>query len=109
MIGQVHLFNLFTPLVVNGGAKKVIAISTGMADLDLTNKQGVYHAAPYAISKAALNMVVGKFNAEYRDRGVLFMSISPGLVNTGNAPIRKDLFFISSYLTANGEWKLEVV
>ncbi|KAL5617812.1 hypothetical protein FOVSG1_000034 [Fusarium oxysporum f. sp. vasinfectum] len=34
VIGNSHLFNLFTPLVVKGQGKKVIAISSGMSDID---------------------------------------------------------------------------
>ncbi|RKK93898.1 hypothetical protein BFJ68_g15375 [Fusarium oxysporum] len=34
VIGNFHLFNLFTPLVLKGQGKKVIAISSGMSDID---------------------------------------------------------------------------
>lgn len=84
VVGTVHLINVFLPLILKGSAKRVIALSTGMADVDLIGKFGVASAAPYAISKAALNAAVAKFSAQYADRGVLFLSISPGLVDTGN-------------------------
>ncbi|KAM5343335.1 hypothetical protein ACJ41O_014301 [Fusarium nematophilum] len=84
VVANVHLFNLFMPLVQKGKAKKVITISSGMADLDLITKFGVAIAGPYAISKAAVNAAVAKFDAEYRREGVLFMSISPGVVDTGH-------------------------
>jgi NAD(P)-dependent dehydrogenase (short-subunit alcohol dehydrogenase family) len=83
-VGNVHLFNIFVPLVLNGAAKKIVTISTGMADLDLVTKYGVAEAGPYAISKAAMNMVAAKFQAEYEKDGILFISISPGVVDTGN-------------------------
>jgi NAD(P)-dependent dehydrogenase (short-subunit alcohol dehydrogenase family) len=35
------------------------------------------------MSKAALNMAIAKFHAEYEKDGVLFMAICPGTVNTG--------------------------
>jgi NAD(P)-dependent dehydrogenase (short-subunit alcohol dehydrogenase family) len=54
-----------------------------MADNDLVTKFGVYEAGPYTVSKSAMNMVVSKFQAEYETNGVLFLSISPGLVDTG--------------------------
>ncbi|KAL4892335.1 hypothetical protein BDV59DRAFT_202838 [Aspergillus ambiguus] len=63
-----------------GTAKKVITISTGVADLDLTNDYEIEIGALYAASKAAMNVIVAKFNAQYKKDGVLFMSISPGLV-----------------------------
>lgn len=40
-------------------------------------------AAPYCISKAAMNMAVAKFSAQYVDQGVLFTTIAPGDVDTG--------------------------
>jgi len=84
VIGNIHLFNLTIPLVLRGRAKKVIAISTGLADADLIAKFNLYDAAPYSISKIALNMAVAKFSAEYTKNGVLFMTISPGVIDTGN-------------------------
>lgn len=84
VIGNIHLFNLLIPLVLNGNAKKVVSISSGMADIDLVVKHGVHEAAPYSISKAAMNMAVAKFQAEYQKNGILFLSISPGVVDTGN-------------------------
>jgi len=61
----------------------VIAISSASADADLTAKFDLYDAAPYCISKIALNMAVAKFSAEYATKGVLFMTISPGVVDMG--------------------------
>ncbi|KAK4223283.1 hypothetical protein QBC38DRAFT_487996 [Podospora fimiseda] len=81
--GQLHLFNLFVPLIKKGKAKKVIAISSGMADIDFVNQCEVDVGTIYAASKAALNMIVAKFNAEYKKDGILFLSISPGLVEVG--------------------------
>lgn len=77
------------PLVLKGAAKKVIAISSGMADPDLVNSFEIHIAAPYTISKAALNLAIAKFNAQYKREGVLFMSISPGFVDTGSPDKRK--------------------
>ena len=88
-IGNIHLFNLIIPQVLKGRAKKVIAISSGFADKELTAKFNIYNSAPYAISKAALDMVVASFSAQYSKDGVLFMAISPGMVDTGNTTIGK--------------------
>lgn len=84
VVGNIHLFNLFLPLVLKGKVKKVIAISTGVADLDLTNQFEIDNVALYAASKAALNVIVAKFSAQYKKDGVLFFSISPGLVEVGH-------------------------
>jgi NAD(P)-dependent dehydrogenase (short-subunit alcohol dehydrogenase family) len=96
VVGNIHLFNLFLPLVMKGKTKKVIAISTGVADLDLTNQLDVDTVALYAASKAALNIIVAKFSAQYKKDGVLFLSISPGLVEVGRyekGAYSKFLFF----------------
>ena len=84
VVGTVHLFNLFIPLLLRGQQKKVVAISTGHADLDLITKYSLEITGPYTVAKAAANTVVAKFSAEYAKDGVLFMSISPGVVDTGN-------------------------
>lgn len=83
VVGNIHLFNLFLPLVQKSKTKKVITISTGVADLDLTNEYEVDVSALYSASKAAMNMIVAKFNTQYKKDGVLFFSISPGMVEVG--------------------------
>lgn len=72
------------PLILAGKTKKVIVISSGFADLDLTNKFDLDLSALYAISKSAMNMVTAKFSAEYKKQGVLFLSICPGMVDVGH-------------------------
>lgn len=89
-IGAVHLFNTFIPLILKGRAKKVIAISTGMSDPAMTLKADIYQATSYALSKSALNMVVAKFSALYREKGVLFMAVCPGAVDTGSLNIETE-------------------
>lgn len=83
VVGNINLFNAYMPLVLKGAGKKVITISAGFADLDLTAKYRIQTAVPYSTSKVAVNMAVAKFHAEYSEQGVLFMSICPGLVETG--------------------------
>ncbi|KIV88554.1 hypothetical protein PV10_08227 [Exophiala mesophila] len=84
VIGNVHLINLFMPLILKGKKKKVIVISSGMADNSLTAKYELEGGGPYSISKSGVNTAVAKFSAEYAKDGVLFMSICPGMVDTGN-------------------------
>jgi len=83
VMGNIHLFNLSLPLILKGRVKKIIAISTGHADIDMVAKYNVHDTPSYAISKAALNMVVAKYSAEYSSQGVLFMTVAPGVVDTG--------------------------
>ncbi|KAK1962249.1 short chain dehydrogenase [Colletotrichum sublineola] len=83
VVGNIHLFHLFLPLVLKGKVKKVICISTGLADLDFSNSLDVVTAPLYTASKAAVNAIVSRFSAQYKKDGVLFLSISPGLVEVG--------------------------
>lgn len=82
VIGNIHLINLFVPLIKKGKAKKVISITSGHADIDLVNNYDVDVTGPYALGKAALNLAIAKYSAEYKKEGILFMSISPGVVDT---------------------------
>ncbi|KAK4221861.1 NAD(P)-binding protein [Podospora fimiseda] len=84
VIGNVHLFNIFLPLILAGHDKKVIAISTGFADPVFTNEWDIEPGALYASSKAAMNMLVAKYSAQYKKDGVLFLSICPGMVETSH-------------------------
>ncbi len=72
----------FAPLVLRGTLKKIVVVSTGLADIPLTSHTDFSGASPYAISKIAVNMAVTKFHLEFRERGVTVFAISPGLVAT---------------------------
>ena len=87
--GNIHFFNLFMPLVLKGKTKKVIAITSGHADLDFINNFDVENSAIYSASKAALNIIVAKFSAQYKKDGVLVYSMSPGVVEVGHLGDRK--------------------
>ncbi|KAL7619787.1 hypothetical protein AAE478_010330 [Parahypoxylon ruwenzoriense] len=89
VVGNIHLFNVFLPLIRGGSVKKVVAISSGMGDADVVAKYDIDNAAPYAMSKAALNLIVAKYSAEFRSEGILFMSISPGIVATESNDVEK--------------------
>lgn len=82
VVGNIQLFNTFLPLVLKGETKKVITLGSLNGDTDLTAKYNLATMVPYSISKAALNMAIAKYSAEYREKGVLFMSIAPGSTAT---------------------------
>ncbi|CAG8928413.1 unnamed protein product [Penicillium salamii] len=82
LLAVIKTVQAFIPLIRQGKQKKVLSISTGMADLDLINATEVDFAAPYAISKGALNVAVAKYNALYKKEGILFLAVSPGYVAT---------------------------
>ncbi|TLS28500.1 hypothetical protein PpBr36_00652 [Pyricularia pennisetigena] len=82
VIGNFNLYSLFTPLILKGNKKKVMAISSGHADLNLVTEHQLDGLPAYAASKAAHNMITAKFHARYAKDGVLFMSVCPGTVDT---------------------------
>ena len=83
VVGVAFVTNTFLPLIRKGNSKKVITISTGMADDDLINQFSIGMSGPYSVSKAATNTLVAKYNAALgQSEGILFLSISPGLVDT---------------------------
>jgi NAD(P)-dependent dehydrogenase (short-subunit alcohol dehydrogenase family) len=61
---------------------------TDCVELGMINEYQISNAAPYAISKGALNVMVSKLHASYADQGIVFMGICPGLVDTaeGSSP-----------------------
>ncbi|KAJ6452533.1 hypothetical protein C8R47DRAFT_264762 [Mycena vitilis] len=89
-IGVVHATNAFLPLLKEGAAKKVLTLSSPLGDLDATLLGGAIGEISYSISKAALNMVVAKYAAQYKADGFVFLAISPGAVNTTMLPTGND-------------------
>ncbi|KAH7383962.1 hypothetical protein BKA66DRAFT_463186 [Pyrenochaeta sp. MPI-SDFR-AT-0127] len=83
VIGNVHLFNLFLPFILKGETKKVIVIASAWADPDWTNKYDLTPGSLYGASKAAMNLITCKYSAQYKKEGVLFLSLSPGMVEVG--------------------------
>jgi NAD(P)-dependent dehydrogenase (short-subunit alcohol dehydrogenase family) len=84
ILGNIYLFNVFLPLILKGQAKKVVFLSSGLADPDFTREYDVMPGSLYGASKAAMNLLVAKYSAQYRKDGVLFLSLSPGLVDVGH-------------------------
>lgn len=68
----------------NGAEKKVITLGSGVGDYNMTLEAEDEIGGPYCISKAAVVMVVAKYAAKYKKDGFVFLTISPGLVNTSN-------------------------
>ncbi|KAI2616794.1 NAD(P)-binding protein [Hypoxylon sp. NC1633] len=82
VVGNVHLFNLFLPLIRRGEVKKVISITSGLGEFELTKNLEITNGGPYSMSKIALNLAVAKYHGEFNGEGILFLSISPGVVET---------------------------
>jgi NAD(P)-dependent dehydrogenase (short-subunit alcohol dehydrogenase family) len=104
VIGNIHLFNLFMPLILKGNAKKVLTISSGMADMEQAREFNLTETGPYSISKAAVNMAVAKFSAEYAKDGVLFLSVCPGSVDTGVYADSKSYSWLAVFQIKKANW-----
>lgn len=94
VVGNIHLIHLFLPFVLKGKVKKVIFISSGHADLDFTNALDVDTSPLYTASKSAMNAVMSKFSTQYKKDGVLFLSVSPGLVEVGRYSDGENFFVL---------------
>lgn len=82
VVGVAFTIAAFLPLIRKGQTKKIVAISTGMALNDFTNSLEVHIAAPYSVSKAAVNMLIVKYSVVLKKENILVFAISPGFVAT---------------------------
>lgn len=94
VLGVVYTTNAFLPLLRAAAAThtvKVLNISSAMGETHFALNCELGTAAPYSVSKAALNMVVAKYAARFKHENIVFVGLSPGLVNTAVRP-RKSKF-----------------
>ena len=96
VLGVIYTINAFLPLIRKGAGKKVVTLSSGHGDLDFALKVGVANAGPYAVSKAAVNMVMVKYAVRFKGEGIVFLTISPGWVNTIQGPREFATFALAS-------------
>ncbi|KAJ5464897.1 uncharacterized protein N7458_000583 [Penicillium daleae] len=80
--GGIWTTNAFLPLIEKGTQKKIVHMSSGMADLDVIKKTGISYAVAYSVAKASINVLVAKYTAELAPRGIKVLALSPGWVNT---------------------------
>jgi len=85
VIGVIHTVNAFLPLLRAGEMKKCI-ITSEMGSVRMIIESNMTFAAGYSISKAAVNVASAKFAVQYRDEGIIFLSITPGFVKTKVGP-----------------------
>lgn len=80
--GGLWTTNAFLPLIEKGKAKKIIHISSGIADLNVIKTTGVSYAVPYSVAKAGMNVQVAKYAVELAPKRVSILALSPGWVDT---------------------------
>ncbi|KAF1969306.1 hypothetical protein BU23DRAFT_653398 [Bimuria novae-zelandiae CBS 107.79] len=85
--GNLFAFNAFMRLILKSNIKRVAAITSAAAARDFIFEAEYSEHIQYATSKAALNTLVAKFAARYKNDGVLFVALHTGFVDTyPNAP-----------------------
>ncbi|OQN95152.1 hypothetical protein B0A48_18756 [Cryoendolithus antarcticus] len=82
VIGPILTINALLPLIHNGNEKKLIYITSGAGDVDMTRKSRLAGQIGYSASKAGGNVVMAKYAGELADEGIKTISISPGWVET---------------------------
>ncbi|OKP13534.1 hypothetical protein PENSUB_725 [Penicillium subrubescens] len=80
--GGIWATNAFLPLIEKGIQKKIVHISTAMADLELIINTGVSYGVAYSVAKAGMNVQVAKYAAELAPKGIKVLALSPGWVDT---------------------------
>ena len=86
MYGPLWSTNAFLHLIEAGTEKKIVFISTGLADVPLTLTSKATFGVPYSMVKAAMNVLAAKFAVELAPKGIKTISISPGWVDTYEGP-----------------------
>lgn len=82
VLGSINSINAFLPLILKGSVRKIIVISTGLADIDVPVAYDINSAVTYSVIKAALNMVVAKYAVDLKPQDVKVLALSPGIVAT---------------------------
>lgn len=77
MLGVTNAVNSFMPLVKRSTTQRVTRNSPEMVEANLINGYEIFEAGPYALSKAAVNVVVAKDNATHKGDMILLLAISP--------------------------------
>jgi NAD(P)-dependent dehydrogenase (short-subunit alcohol dehydrogenase family) len=81
-VSHIYANNYFLPLLRKGEKKKIINISSGIADIQFTKTSKILLNAGYGSSKAALNYNVIKYALELEPEGFTVVALSPGFVDT---------------------------
>lgn len=82
IFGGLWATNAFLPLIERGTERKIVHISTGMADIEFIRGTGIAMSTAYCAAKAAMNVVIAKYAAELADKGIVTLALSPGWVDT---------------------------
>lgn len=85
-LGPMRLSSALIPLVLKGGARKIVHLTTRMASLADNTPVGVYGFAggayAYRMSKAALNAGMRTLAVDFHEKGLITAVLNPGWVQT---------------------------
>ncbi|KLO16139.1 NAD-binding protein [Schizopora paradoxa] len=81
-LGPIHTINAFVPLLRKGDLKKCIVISTTAGSPRVAAETSFAHFVGYGISKAGVNLATAKYAARFKDEGIIFLAVTPGMVKT---------------------------
>lgn len=86
VVGMMNVVRIFRPLISKGRLKKMIVISTALADTGFTKAAQLTYHIPYAASKAAMNLVIAKMAIDFEKEGILLCALCPGWVKVDPKP-----------------------
>jgi len=79
VLGQARVIRAFYPMLAESDRPRIVNVSSGLGSI--SDREG-YDYYPYAISKAALNMLTRSMAFELGQKGLTVVAISPGWVRT---------------------------
>jgi NAD(P)-dependent dehydrogenase (short-subunit alcohol dehydrogenase family) len=79
VVGVIEVTRAFVRALEKGSNPRIVNISSGAGSVTAKNDHGYY---AYAASKAALNMVTRGMAAEFRNRKICVVAMTPGWVKT---------------------------
>lgn len=83
VIAMMSVTNTFLPLIRRGAGRRIIVLTTALADVNLTLAVGMTYHIPHSASKAAMNVVLAKMAIELQKQEIVLVGISPGWVSRG--------------------------
>lgn len=92
LLHQVFTVNAFLPLIRQGTLKKIIYITSGIGDINVTRVCELPGFLGYTVGKASGNIMMAKYAVELKQEGIKTLSLSPGWVETDAGKSNAQIF-----------------